>query len=872
MELDPMELDPTDCPRGELPTSARPAPTSTASARPASAGTAGSPAAASAASARAESVLAGSLLSDSARSGSDGTGAVRQLDAAGFEGTSLLVDFDLAGLLAELGVPAAGAGEDQDEVLAAEEAALAAWPDAVVDLAGRVAGLLPGGAALAGWLTTVSMDQCSKADLAGVAAAYRRLASWAQAGELAAVAAVASRFAAENERIGVDDHGRPAQVPAEAAAQVGLALGMGKVTAGDWTHLAVQLRWQLPGTAGALSDGSIDLARARLIAEATALMTDEAAASVEDRVLPEAGQQTCGQLRNSLRRAVIAADPQGAEQRRKDAERRAKVSLYSDDEGTATLAGSSLPGVHAAAAMARITAMARALKASGANGGLDLLRANIFLGLLLGTMPLIPPPEDGPPDDPRPPEDGPPDNPQPPSDGAPPDNRQPADEAQPEDHRPPGDVPPDDHRPPGEAQPEDHRPPGGDVPPDDHRPGGDAQLDNHRPPDDAPPEDRALDDAPPEDHAPDRRLSGDSRSLPDPAEPADWWPDIPPPGDADAPARDDGEPPDPAEPVWAFGQAIGEEDPPGSGPPPAWPDLPAELPAAGFPARRSGSLRPHAGLLDVILPWSALTGCSQEPGMLGRIGPVTTTQSRQLLKLALRGRNTEWRLILTDDDGRACAVERIRPGRTAGAPPRAGPDTGALPRPDTTAVVGRATLTMRESWLVAYSASVSGARLPDVAADALVPPGQRRPDTSLADVPLPDRSLLGPVLRAAERALARVRAERAADAQTAGGCAHSAASAAYRPPPRLREYVAARDVTCRFPPCGQPAWRSDLDHTVPFDQGGPTCSCNLGGGCRTHHKIKQLPGWKLEQPRPGYFIWTTPAGLSYHVMPDRYPV
>jgi hypothetical protein len=46
----------------------------------------------------------------------------------------------------------------------------------------------------------------------------------------------------------------------------------------------------------------------------------------------------------------------------------------------------------------------------------------------------------------------------------------------------------------------------------------------------------------------------------------------------------------------------------------------------------------------------------------------------------------------------------------------------------------------------------------------------------------------------------------------------------------------------------------------------------LGGGCRTHHKIKALPGWHLEQAKPGYFTWTTSASRSYQVKPDRYPI
>ena len=109
---------------------------------------------------------------------------------------------------------------------------------------------------------------------------------------------------------------------------------------------------------------------------------------------------------------MIAADPEGAEQRRKDAQRHAKVSLYPDPaDGTATLAGTRLPGVQAAAGMARLTAIARAMKSAGMRGGLDYLRAVALIGLILGTLPLVPPPAGDPgpagPTDPDPGEPGP---------------------------------------------------------------------------------------------------------------------------------------------------------------------------------------------------------------------------------------------------------------------------------------------------------------------------------------------------------------------------------------------------------------------------------------------------------------------------------
>jgi len=131
-------------------------------------------------------------------------------------------------------------------------------------------------------------------------------------------------------------------------------------------------------------------------------------------------------------------------------------------------------------------------------------------------------------------------------------------------------------------------------------------------------------------------------------------------------------------------------------------------------------------------------------------------------------------------------------------------------------------------------------------------------------------SILDRALRAAGRAAAAAATRAAADAVASGGCAHTTANPGYRPASRLREYVVARDLTCRFPSCGQPAWRGDLDHTRPWDQGGLTCSCNLGGLCRHHHLLKQHPGWQLTQATPGTFTWLTSAGRAYGAIPDSH--
>ncbi len=323
-------------------------------------------------------------------------------------------ELDLAQLLAAIG--GTQLGEPGDEAAAAEEAAAA---DAAAgapprDLTGVIADQLPPGPALAACLSGADPAGLSEWDLPGVASAFRRLAAWAQAGELAAVAEMASRTAARDDHVRVDADGRPDQVTPAAGSTVGLELVMSHPAAMAWTSLGVTLRWRLAATLAALSAGTIDLYRARLIAEATGPLDDDTARAVESAVLPKAGGQTSGQLRVALRRAVIAADPEGAEQRRKDAQRHAKVSLYPDPEGTATLAATRLPGVHAAAGMARLTAIARAMKSAGMGGGLDFLRAVALIGLILGTLPLVPPPAGDPgPPGPTDPDPGPPSDPGP---------------------------------------------------------------------------------------------------------------------------------------------------------------------------------------------------------------------------------------------------------------------------------------------------------------------------------------------------------------------------------------------------------------------------------------------------------------------------
>ncbi|WP_169736817.1 HNH endonuclease signature motif containing protein [Pseudonocardia spinosispora] len=83
------------------------------------------------------------------------------------------------------------------------------------------------------------------------------------------------------------------------------------------------------------------------------------------------------------------------------------------------------------------------------------------------------------------------------------------------------------------------------------------------------------------------------------------------------------------------------------------------------------------------------------------------------------------------------------------------------------------------------------------------------------------------------------------------------------PASALRRYTQIRDRTCTAPGCRRSAVRSELDHTLDNQHGGPTTSTNLAPACAHDHALKHRGGWKVTQPRPGQFRWTSPLGRIY---------
>jgi hypothetical protein len=177
------------------------------------------------------------------------------------------------------------------------------------------------GAAQAAWLEVAAAGagRLDENALNGLAIAARKQGSRAAAVELTAVGQLAARTAATDTRIGLKDDGRPTRVSRDAVGQIELALKLSHYGAEARADLAVTLTWRLSATGAALAAGRVDAYRAQLIADATGVLSEDLARRVEEQVLPGAGELTASRLRQKLGYAVIAADPEGAEQRRTDA-------------------------------------------------------------------------------------------------------------------------------------------------------------------------------------------------------------------------------------------------------------------------------------------------------------------------------------------------------------------------------------------------------------------------------------------------------------------------------------------------------------------------------------------------------------------------
>ncbi len=225
--------------------------------------------------------------------------------------------------------------------------------------------------------------------LIGVLCAWQRLASWAQAGQAATLMTLARRREAQSREM----H-RPS-LAEHVSDEVAAALRLTSRSANQLLATANGVD-RLPDVYAALKDGQIDWAKACVFVDLLTGLSDDDAREIASSLLERAGSMTSGQLRAALTRAVLAHDPEAAEQRRKQAREDSGVHTWTETSGNAALAGRELATADVAHASVRLTAFARWLRKRGATGTMDQLRAAVYIALLTGRAvdSLLPPDPD----------------------------------------------------------------------------------------------------------------------------------------------------------------------------------------------------------------------------------------------------------------------------------------------------------------------------------------------------------------------------------------------------------------------------------------------------------------------------------------------
>jgi hypothetical protein len=284
----------------------------------------------------------------------------------------------------------------------------------------------------------------------------------------------------------------------------------------------------------------------------------------------------------------------------------------------------------------------------------------------------------------------------------------------------------------------------------------------------------------------------------------------PAPADPEHPAPADPEHPAPADPEHPDPGPSDADSPSAGAEPPGRPSGPGPTPGPKpGPAPARDAGPSLAALVNITIPLTVWQGQPGPAGEADGYGPLDSDDARALAQAAARHPRSRWCLTVLNDDGTAAAHSCL-PGRHP--PPGFVPDPGPLPPQE---------------------------------------PGPPPPQE-----PGPPASSRGPAMTPIAR----------------GSCDHTGAETGYHPSRKLQHLIRARNATCTAPGCSRPAARCDLDHTIPWDQGGPTCECDLAPLCRHHHRAKQAQGWHLEQPEPGLLVWRTPAGRAYASRPTRYPI
>jgi hypothetical protein len=332
-----------------------------------------------------------------------------------------------------------------------------------------------------------------------------------------------------------------------------------------------------------------------------------------------------------------------------------------------------------------------------------------------------------------------------------------------------------------------------------------------------------------------------------------------PPGSPGTGAGDPADDPDPGEPEDSGedpGAAPGPDNDPGPGGTPG---------PRGGDGNRGPAAQPV--LPEVTVPLATLQRQAERAGDNRLLGPLDPAQARDLAAAAARSPASRWEVTIVDEHGYAVGHGLARPGRASSRQrqPQQQPGSPGCALP------ARINITVTDTRLRQLAAlSAQAAKLAQPAQPAQT--AQPRSGAPPGDWHLVPATITGGgygtwtlTLPGGRDLTVRF------DVVPTYACDHRYQVSSYQPSDRLRRLVQVRDHECTFPPCSRAARDSDFEHAVPYDKGGPTDACNAGARSRRCHQVKQMPGWSVTQPRPGWHVWTTPTGRTYIQEPWRYP-
>lgn len=93
--------------------------------------------------------------------------------------------------------------------------------------------------------------------------------------------------------------------------------------------------------------------------------------------------------------------------------------------------------------------------------------------------------------------------------------------------------------------------------------------------------------------------------------------------------------------------------------------------------------------------------------------------------------------------------------------------------------------------------------------------------------------------------------------------------AGYKPTEEMRKFAFARDGVCIYPGCEREAHRCQLDHRIPYGDGGETTPQNLFSLCQHHHNIKtDRRAFYVPDPVTGDIVWLFPDGTYALTQPE----